>query len=95
MNLKTLFSPKTLAVIGVSLTNERHPSNVIYNKNNFRLQVKVFPVNERGGIYQGEKVYTSVLDIPEKVDLAVIATRAEVVPKIMNDCIRAGAGGLW
>ena len=93
VDLKALFKPKTLAVIGVSLTNERHPANVIYNKNNLRLQVKVFPVNDRGGILQGERVYASLSDIPEKIDLAAIATRAEAVPKIMNDCIRAGVGG--
>lgn len=93
MNFKALFKPKTVAVVGLSLTNEKHPANVIYNKNNLRLQAKVFPVNERGGIYQAEKVYGSVLDVCEKVDLAVIATRAEVVPKIMSDCIRAGVGG--
>ena len=93
MNLKSLFHPKTLAVVGISLSNEKHPANVIYNKNNLRLQAKVFPVNDRGGIYQGENVYASVLDIPEKVDLAVIATRAEGIPKILGDCIRAGVGG--
>ena len=93
MNLKSLFHPKTLAVVGVSLSNEKHPANVIYNKNNLRLQAEVFPVNDRGGIYQGEKVYASVLDVPKKVDLAVIATRAEGVPKILNDCIHAGVGG--
>ena len=93
MNLGTLFRPKTLAVIGVSLTNEKHPANVIYNKNNLRLQAKVFPVNDRGGTYQGEKVFASILEIPEKIDLAVIATRAEVVPKMMTDCIQAGVAG--
>jgi len=93
VDLKSLFHPKTVAVVGVSLSNERHPANVIYNKNNLRLQAKVFPVNDRGGAYQGGKVYPSVLDIPERVDLAVIATRAEGVPKILGDCIRAGAGG--
>jgi acyl-CoA synthetase (NDP forming) len=93
VNLKSLFHPKTLAVVGVSLSNEKHPANVIYNKNNLRLRAKVFPVNDRGGIYQGEKVYASVSDISEKVDLAVIATRAEGVPKIMDDCIHAGVGG--
>ncbi len=93
MNLNPLFRPKTLAVIGVSLRNDRHPANVIYNKNNLHLQAKVFPVNARGGVYQGEKVYLSVQDIAEKIDLAVIATRAEDVPKIMGDCIRAGVGG--
>jgi acetyltransferase len=93
VNLDNLFRPKTLAVIGVSLTNEKHPANVIYNKNNLRLQAKVFPVNDRGGIYQGEKVYASILEVPEKIDLAVIAARAEVVPKIMIDCIQAGVAG--
>ena len=93
VNLNPLFKPKTLAVIGVSLSNDRHPANVIYNKNNLHLQAKVFPVNPRGGFHQGEKVYSSVQDISEKIDLAVIATRAEDVPKIMGDCIRAGVGG--
>jgi acyl-CoA synthetase (NDP forming) len=93
VNFKDLFKPKTLAVIGISLTNEKHPTNVIFNKNNLRLQVKVFPVNDRGGLYQREKVYASVREIPEKIDLAVIATKAEVVPKIMTDCIQAGVRG--
>lgn len=80
-------------MIGISLTNEKHPANVIYNKNKFRLQAEVFPVNDRGGFYQGEKVYASILDIPMKVDLAVIATRAEMVPKMVTDSIRAGVKG--
>lgn len=93
MNFGDLFKPKTMAVIGISLANEKHPANVIYNKNNLRMEAKVFPVNDRGGIYQGEKVYASILDVPEKVDMTVIATRAEAVPKIMTDCIRSGVGG--
>jgi acyl-CoA synthetase (NDP forming) len=93
MDLTRLFKPKTLAVVGISLMNERHPANVIYNKNNLRLQAKVFPVNGRGGFYQGEKIYAGLLDIPEKVDLAVIATRAEAVPKILAECIHAEVEG--
>ena len=61
MNLKSLFYPKTLAVVGVSLNHEKHPANVIYHKNNLRLQAKAFAVNGRGGVYLGEKVYASVL----------------------------------
>jgi len=93
VNLKALFKPKTLAVIGISLTNDRHPANVIYNKNNLRFQAEVFPVNDRGGILQGEPVYPRISDIPKKVDLAVIAVRAEGVPDIMAQCIQAGVGG--
>ena len=29
MDLKPLFEPQTMAVIGISATNDRHPANVI------------------------------------------------------------------
>jgi predicted CoA-binding protein len=76
VDFSALFRPKTLAVIGVSLTHERHPANVIYHKNNLRQRVKVFPVNARGGVLQGEPLYPRLSDVPEPVDLAVVATRA-------------------
>jgi len=93
VDFQPLFKPKTLAVIGVSLHNDRHPANVIYYKNNLRFQAEVFPVNPRGGILQGETVYARISDVPRKVDLAVIAVRAEMVPDIMAECIQAGVGG--
>jgi acetyltransferase len=49
MDLKPIFKPKTTAVIGVSLKNDRHPANVIYNKNNLRQRVEVFAINDKGG----------------------------------------------
>ena len=76
MDLRKLFEPKTMAVIGVSLTNDRHPANVIFNKNYLRYPVRVYPVNPHGGELQGEKVCGRVGDIPEAVDMAVIAVRA-------------------
>lgn len=93
MNLQSLFEPKTMAVIGVSLNNDRHPANVIFNKNFLRYRVQVFPVNPRGGSFQGQTVFTSVFEIHRKIDLAVIAVRAEYVPKVIDDCIQAGVGG--
>jgi acyl-CoA synthetase (NDP forming) len=87
-NLDALFEPQTMAVIGVSLTNNRNPANVIFTKNYLRYPVKVFPVNPRGGELQGEKVFTSVAAIPEKIDLAVIAVKAEQVPGVVDECIQ-------
>ncbi|MCP5045987.1 MAG: CoA-binding protein, partial [bacterium] len=93
MNFKPLFKPKTMAVIGVSLANDRHPANVIYNKNHLRYPIRVFPVNPKGGILQRETVFTDISKIPEKIDLAVIATRAEYVPDILDKCIQNQVGG--
>jgi acyl-CoA synthetase (NDP forming) len=92
-NFKSLFEPKTIAVIGVSLTNDRHPANVIYNKLHLRYPVKVYPVNPRGGWWQRDRIYKDVRDISAPVDLGVIATRAEWVPEILSQCIEKGVGG--
>ena len=93
MELETLLHPRTMAVIGVSQSNDRHPANVIFNKNHLRHPVTVYPVNPRGGSLQGCRIYPGISEIPEKVDLAVIATKAELCPEILSDCIRAGVGG--
>ncbi len=93
MRFDSLLAPKSLAVIGVSLKNNRHPANVIYNKNHLRYPLKVYPVNPQGGRLQGEKVFSRMAEIGEKIDLAVIAARAEHCPAILTECIEAGAGG--
>ena len=93
MNYKRLLEPKSMAVIGVSLHNNRHPANIVYRKNRLRYPVKVFAVNPRGGEIQGERLYVRPEDIPEKVDMAVIAVRADLVPDTMAQCISAGMGG--
>jgi acyl-CoA synthetase (NDP forming) len=89
MNLQALFKPKTMAVIGVSTSNERHPANVIYSKNHHRYPVKVFPVNPRGGTLREDPIFPAVSDIPDQIELAVIAARADYVPDILKDCIKS------
>jgi acyl-CoA synthetase (NDP forming) len=89
MNLQALFKPKTMAVIGVSTTNDRHPANVIYNKNHLRYPVEVFAVNPRGGALKEAPIFPATSDIPKQIDLAVIAARADFVPDIVKDCIKS------
>jgi acetyltransferase len=79
-------------VAGVSLSNEGHPANVIYNKIHLRYPVKVYPVNPKGGSFKRDRVYRSVEEIPGPVDLAVIAVRADLVPEILAQCIRRKVG---
>jgi len=82
-----------MAVIGVSTSQDNHPANVIYNKNHLRYPVKTFPVNPKGGILNREILYKSVGHIQEDIDMAVIAVRAEHVPKVVEQCIKKGVGG--
>jgi len=87
--LRFFFNPRSIAVIGAS----NNPSKLGYNvfKNLMKYDGEVYPVNIREKTVQGVKVYGgSVLDIPGKVDLAVIITKAETVPKVVEDCGRKG-----
>ena len=93
MNLSNMFKPKTMAVVGVSTSNDDHPANTIYYKNHLRQSVKVYGVNNRGGKIRGETLCQSIKDIPEPLDLVVIVTKAEFVSGIMEECIRVHAKG--
>ncbi|HQP30167.1 MAG TPA: CoA-binding protein [Deltaproteobacteria bacterium] len=93
MDLKPLFEPKTMAVIGVSLHNDLNPANVIYYKNYLRYPVDTYAVNPKAGLLKGQRAFSSISELPVKVDLAVIAAQAERVPGIMEECIKAGVGG--
>jgi acetate---CoA ligase (ADP-forming) len=93
LDFTALFKPKSMAVVGVSLSNDRHPANVIYNKVHLRYPVKAYPVNPRGGTFKREPVFRSVGEIPGRVDLAVIAVRADLVPETLAECIASGVGG--
>jgi len=90
MNLKPLFEPRTIAVIGVSLHNDLNPANVIYYKNLFRYPAEVYAVNPKAGILKGMQSYSSVADISDDIDMAVIAVQAERVPASVEECIKAG-----
>jgi acyl-CoA synthetase (NDP forming) len=92
-NLRPLFRPKTMAVVGVSLANDRNPANAVFQKLLLRYPVEVFAVNPKGGRLQRETIYRRLSDIPVKIDHVVIAVRAENVPAVVMDCIQAGAAG--
>jgi len=90
MNLDALFNPKKIAVIGVSLSNDNHPANIIFSKNHHRYPVDIYGVNPRGGVLQDQHIYKSILEIEGPVDLAVISVRADMVRDSLRQCIESG-----
>ena len=86
MTLDAFFNPKSVAVIGAS-RHPGEPGHVIF-RNFFEgaFKGKVYPVNPNADELFGHKCYGSVLDIPGKIDLAVIVVPAKVVPKVIAEC---------
>jgi len=93
MDLKPLFQPQSIAVVGVSTKNDRHPANVIYKKLQLRYAVTAYAVNPKGGTLMGQTVYPTITQIPDGIDLAVIAVRADFVCGVMEQAVEKGVGG--
>lgn len=55
---------------------------------------KIYPVNVRKSEILGLKAYSSVEQVPEPVDLAVIATPSRTVPDVLEQCGKAGICGV-
>ncbi len=83
MNL--FFNPKTIAVIGASRKKGKIGYTVL--KNFVEAGKKVYPVNPKANEILGKKAYSSVLDVPGKIDLAVITVPAKFVLTVLDECI--------
>ena len=92
--LEKIFKPRTIAAIGASDQEGSVGNALIKNLLAGDFNGKVYPVNPKRKTIQGVPCFRSVSQIPEKVDLAVIATPARVVPAVVEECGRSGVGGL-
>src|SRR3712207_2325523 len=91
--LDAIFRPETVAVIGASDRPGSVGRTIMWNLVSNPFGGTVYPVNARRQNVLGIKAYPSVSEIPERVDLAVIAAPAPTVPQIIRECVEAGVGG--
>ncbi len=84
--MEKIFSPKSVAIVGASNTKGKIGNILIKNLKNNLNEIKIFPVNPKGGLIENIKSYTSVLEIEKDVDLAVIAVPAKFVNKVVEEC---------
>ncbi len=82
--LNLFFNPKSIAVIGAS-ARKGTVGYVIVEQLKKKFRGKIYPITPKYPEILGIKTYPSILDVPDEVDLAVIALRAALVPRIMRD----------
>ncbi|NLT65260.1 MAG: bifunctional acetate--CoA ligase family protein/GNAT family N-acetyltransferase [Acidobacteria bacterium] len=91
--ISVFFSPRTVAVLGATETAGSMGRTVLWNLFTNPFGGTVFPVNPNRASVLGIKAYPSVAAVPEKVDLAVVATPPETVPGLIAECVDAGVKG--
>jgi acetyl-CoA synthetase (ADP-forming) len=86
--VKYFFEPRSITVIGASRNPDKVGHTLVNNLSLFNYNGRIYPVNPAGGTIKGLKVYETVREIPDSVDLAIIAIPAGGVPVSLRECIR-------
>ena len=88
--LSPFFAPKSVAVIGATERPGSVGRTVLWNLISNSFGGTVFPVHPTRSHVLGIKAYSTITDISEPVDLAVIAIPAQKVPAVIHQCGAAG-----
>jgi len=93
-NLKFVFEPKSVAVIGASKTEGTVGNGILTNILEANFQGAVYPVNPKYDNIMSVRAYKDVLSIPETVDLAVICIPSKAVVDVLKQCAEKGVKGI-
>lgn len=88
--LTPLFEPQSVAIIGASEREDSVGAVLVRNMLDAKFKGKLFAVNPKHEKIFDIPSFPRVEDIPHRVELAIIATRAGTVPGIIESCGRAG-----
>jgi len=93
-DLRPIFSPKSIAVIGASRSPMKIGYEILQNILVQGYTGKVYPINPETPMIMGLKTQPSVLAVKDDIDLAIIAVPAEFVPKVMTECAKKKVKGV-
>jgi acyl-CoA synthetase (NDP forming) len=91
-DLTRLLHPASVAVIGASTRAGSFGERVLHNLQHYG--GRVYPVNARYEQIGERHCYPNVAALPEVPDCAVVTAAREAVEEIVQDCARAGVGGV-
>ncbi len=92
--LDKLFNPKVIAIIGATARKGTVGHSLMKNVIGSEFDGIVYPINPKRTNVLGVKAYANIHEVPDKVDLAIIATPAKTVPAIVEACGYSGVSGI-
>jgi acetyltransferase len=90
-SLDAMFNPSSVAVIGATEHKATVGLTVLQNLLNPAFAGRVYPVNPKRSEVLGVKAFRRIGEVPEAVDLVVLATPAATVPGLIAECVAAQA----
>src|SRR5574337_49460 len=92
MSESIFLSPKSIAIIGAS-DKEGSVGRAITSNILKGYTGKILPISPTRETVFDKKAYKTVLDVPEQIDLAVVVTKNDVVPAVLEECGKKGIKG--
>jgi len=93
-NLKDLFNPRAVAVVGASANPDKLGFHVMKSLISGGFKGTIVPVNPGADSIMGLPAFSSLGDFPGAIDLAVIVLPAQLVPAIFQECSQKGVKGI-
>ncbi len=91
--LNVFFSPESVAVIGATESSDSVGRTVLRNLVSHPFGGIVYPVTSSCSSVMGIKAYGDIHSVPQRVDLAIVASPSESVPGVIAECVAAGVKG--
>ena len=92
--LTTIFSPRSIAVVGASDTVAKIGGIPVDFQKRFGYAGVIYPVNPKPGLIQGLRAFPTISAIGAPVDLAIFAIPETLVRAALEDAISAGVRGV-
>src|SRR4051812_8440186 len=93
-SIQLFFNARSIAVIGASRRHDTIGQTLVRNLVLGDYQGRVYVVNPAASSVAGLPAYARVNDIPDEVDVAIVAVPAESVQDVVLDCAAKGVHGL-
>src|SRR5262245_53801962 len=91
--IEAILRPASVALVGASQDPRALGGIARRNLREEGYAGPVYLVNPRHETLSGERVYSSVLDLPQATDVALIVTPAAAVPRVFAECAERGIPG--
>jgi acyl-CoA synthetase (NDP forming)/RimJ/RimL family protein N-acetyltransferase len=93
-SMERFFVARSVAIIGASRREDTVGRTLVRNLVLGGYSGRVYVVNPSADAVAGMPAYATVQDIPDQVDLAIVAVPAETVADVVLDCAAKGVHGL-
>ncbi len=93
-SIHRFFHPRSVAIIGASRRQDTIGQLLVHNLVTADFTGRVYVVNPSARAVSGLPAYASVSEVPDEVDVAIVAVPADAVTDVVLDCAAKGVHGL-